>query len=157
MDFWASRVLTGKTGVRGEGWGKNRRRRQQMPGAKALCFHGPLFVGLKPPAPSERQRQRPIRRFWLRQNDEPSQATATAEICGRKGRAVEAGRASSGSFALERRAQDDSKNRRRQRRRWRWGVGRVVCAGRGRGWVGQKTGLRSETWGTRRQAVDACK
>jgi hypothetical protein len=43
------------------------------------------------------------------------------EICGRKGRAVEVGRASSGSFALERRAQDDSKNRGRRRRRGGWG------------------------------------
>src|SRR5664280_943830 len=37
-----------------------------------------------------------------------------AGVCGRKGRAVEASRDASGSFALERRAQDDSKNRQRR-------------------------------------------
>jgi hypothetical protein len=41
------------------------------------------------------------------------QATAREEICGRKGWRVEAGASSSGSFALERRAQDD-KQRQKQ-------------------------------------------
>jgi hypothetical protein len=36
------------------------------------------------------------------------------EFWGRKGWEVEAGSSSSGSFALERRAQDDSKNKQRQ-------------------------------------------
>jgi hypothetical protein len=37
------------------------------------------------------------------------------EFVGRKGWRVESGRGSSGSFALERRAQDDSKNRQRRK------------------------------------------
>jgi len=45
-----------------------------------------------------------------------------AGFCGRKGRTVGAGWGSSGFFALERRAQNDGKNR--QRRRTRTGNGR---------------------------------
>jgi len=59
-------------------------------------FNQAAFRGLKPPAPSGK-RQRHVHC-----------------ICGRKGRAVGMGASSSGSFALERRAQDDSKNRQRR-------------------------------------------
>jgi hypothetical protein len=42
---------------------------------------------------------------WIEENKDE-----VRELCGRKGRAVGEGRDLSGSFALERRAQDDSKN-----------------------------------------------
>ena len=54
------------------------------------------------------QRLGPIRRFWLRQNDEQEQARARAGILWEKGWRVVQVASSSGSFALERRAQDDS-------------------------------------------------
>ena len=56
MDFGGSRGLTRKSGVGVRGKGRTGDGKSKCPGLKPFLSEG-SFVGLKPPAPSERQRQ----------------------------------------------------------------------------------------------------